>query len=244
MKITVGSNIDAIQRHLESVAKQSKFATMQALNDAAYAVRADVQAAMRSSFQGVTPYMVKSIWVRQATKLQLRAAVWPRDLGGKGYDPEHVLMPHVFAGDRKVKASERALVRIGALPAGMSVVPGKGCPLDGYGNPQRGALVKILSYLRAFGEQGYSANITDKRKSGMAKKGQRYIVSRGTGRTAHLAPGVWFVDGLRIVPMLMFVKKVSYSKRLDYFGVADAAVRRTFEPAYARRMSAAMRTAR
>lgn len=244
MKVNVTSNLDAALKSLSNVAKQSNFATMQALNDAAYAVRADVQGAMRSTFQGVTPYMVRSIWVRTATKQQLRASVWPRYMGGKGFDPEHILMPHVFGGDRKVKASERALQRIGVLPSGMSAVPGKGMPLDGYGNPQRGAMVKLLSYLRAFGQQGYSANITDKRKVGMANKGQRYIVSTGTGRTAHLAPGVWFVDGARIIPMLMFVKTAKYSKRLDYVGIADRAVQRTFATAYQKRMANAMRTSK
>ena len=244
MKVVATSNMDAVTKSLANVAKQSNFATMQALNDSAYAVRADIQAALRSGFDGVTPYMVKSIWARTATKQQMRASVWPRYMGGKGFDPEGILMPHVFGGDRKAKASERALQRIGVLPAGMSTVPGKGMPLDGYGNPARGAIVKMMSYLRAFGGQGYSANITDKRKSGLASKGQRYIISAGTGRTAHLAAGVWYVDGARIVPMLLFVKAAKYSKRLDYVGIADSAVQRTFAVAYKNRMANALRTSK
>jgi hypothetical protein len=244
MKVDISSNMDAVMKSLSNVAKQSTFATMQALNDTAYAVRADLQAGMRSNFDAVTPYMLRSIWARMATKQKLVASVWPRYMGGKGYDPEHILMPHVYGGNRKVKASERALQKIGVLPVGWSIVPGKACPLDGYGNPDRGAIVKMLSYMKAFGEQGYKANITDKKKESMKKAGARYMVSYGLGKTKHLAPGIWFVDGLKIAPMFMFVKKAKYRKHFDYLGIADAAVSRTFAPAFNRRMANAMRTAK
>lgn len=242
MNITASSNIDIVFKHLQNVAKQSNYATMQAINDSAYAVRGDLQRGMQSSFQGVTPYMVRSIWVRSATKQSLTASVWPKHNGGSGYDPQKILASQVFGGDRKIKGYERALQRLGILPSGMSAVPSKACPLDGYGNPQRGALLKIISYFRA---KGGAAAVTDtKRARGIASKGQRYIISKGMGKTHHLAMGVWLIDGSRVAPMLMFVKKVKNKKRFDYMAVSDAAVERTFASAYERRMASAMNTSK
>lgn len=242
MKVTAPSNMDAVLKSLSNVAKQSNFATMQALNDSAYAVRADLQAGMRASFEGVTPYMVKSIWVQKAEKHSLRATVWPRHNGGSGYDPAGVLAPQVFGGDRKVKAYERALQRMGLMPSGMSAVPGRGIEKDAYGSPTRTALKRILKYFES--QPRIAGERLMKKNRSPANYYRRYFVSTGAGKTHHMHPGIWLADGYRLSPMLMFVKMARYSERFKYMDIADASVKRTFATAHQKRMANALRTSK
>ena len=115
------------------------------------------------------------------------------------------------------------------------MVPGSGCQLDAYGNIKGSFLVQLASYFQSFGEQGYRANMTDKRKAklkgaGRTEQGYKtingvvYFVSHGKMRSGrggtHLAPGIWAksgVHGVMVKPIIMFVKKPHYGARLDFF---------------------------
>ena len=92
-------------------------------------------------------------------------------------------------------------------------------------------MVQLLSYLQAFGEQGYKANMLPKNRrrleKGTAKKaGRRYFVSLGRYRdaTRHLAPGIWAASGpggVDVRPVLMFVKTPAYKPRLSMQAVIE-----------------------
>ena len=82
-------------------------------------------------------------------------------------------------------------------------------------------LVQLISYFQAFGEQGYRANMTDKRKQAIHQRGgkkarfvgpvrgHRFFVAYGRDRdgarrtrkgdfdvrTSHLRPGIWAASG-------------------------------------------------
>jgi hypothetical protein len=125
-------------------------------------------------------------------------------------------------------------------------------PLDAYGNMERGEIVRILSYLQAFGEQGYKANITDKRKARLAKGtktgyGYAYFVIL-PGKRSHLHPGVWkrvhTGFGTAVLPMIMYVRKARYGKRFGFFTVAERVVAREFPRQFAEAVRQAMATAR
>lgn len=232
-------------------------AMAKALNDSAFAARSTIQKGMDTSFDRATPYIRKSVWVTPATPDRLTAEVRPTYFGGKGVDPQKILQAEVFGGSRRLKRSEVALRNAGILPAGYVTVPGAACPLDGYGNIKGSFLVQLISYFKAFGEQGYRANMTDKRKKGLAKFGKSergyktingvvYILSHGSlpggkgvhdraNRTLHLAPGIWAKSGIHgssVRPILMFVKGTNYAPRLDIFDqpVKDALAK--FEPRF------------
>src|SRR3546814_6873764 len=89
-----------------------------------------------------------------------------------------------------VCASDLALQRVG-LPGDQYAFPAAGAELDAYGNMSRGQVVRLLSYLQAFGEQGYRANATARSRARTAKvskasgyktiNGVQYFVSRGPG---------------------------------------------------------------
>lgn len=247
-------NLDRVRDTLNKLSgKQAREAYAKAINDAAYKVRREMQADMARSFDRVTPFIQRSPKVFEATADKLSASIAPTldtrnrpGTGGKvGVDPQDVLQAQEFGGRRRDKRSEAALRRAGILPAGwqsaipLSPYPGSD---DGRGNLRGAFLQQLLSYLQAYSEQGYRANMTDKRKAKLrnqqgigniaAKKvykttlGVRYFVSYGRMRGHHLAPGIWAAKGTHDVdvkPVLMFVRTPTYQPRLSMERIAQAA---------------------
>lgn len=225
-----------------------KEATAKALSDAGFEGRKVIQSEMDTSFDGVTPYVKRSIQVEKATPDNLVAIIEPKYMGGKGVDPKNILRASIFGGQRKHKASEIAFARAGILPAGYSIVPGEQCPLDNYGNIKGGFMVQLISYFQSFAEQGYKANMTIKRKANLAKAGRTeagfktingvvYFLSygklRGGRGGSHLFPGIWSKTGTHgssVKPIIMFIKRPTYRARLDFFDKPVKAVLAKFNP--------------
>ena len=228
--------------------QQAARAYAKALNDTGFQVRRAMQDEMRSVFDRPTDYILRSPRVKMATPDRLSVTIEPAYMGGKGVDPQKILQAQGHGGVRRDKRSEVALRRAGILPAGMqTAIPETPYPGsdDGRGNLRGAFLVQLLSYFQAFGEQGYRANMTDKRKRSIHKggkraEGRRYFVSYGRmrggarttakgeadGRTQHLAPGIWAAagpGGVDVRPVLLFVRRASYRVRLDMDKVAKRA---------------------
>ena len=153
---------------------------------------------------------------------------------------EKVLAANIYAGTRKHKRHEIALNRAGILPDGMGIVPGDAAKLDQYGNMTGGQIVQIVAWFKAFGEQGYKANINDKGRARIGrdkKSGQRgfayFALQQKRGK---LLPGVYqrfqTAFGSAIKPVMIFVRMPSYRKRFDFYGVADRAARKEFARAF------------
>jgi len=262
LRLDVRDNIPGAVRWVDDLAKQTAFATSKAINQTANAVRNELRREVGQVFDRPTPYVVNAMRVkRYSTKSDLRAEVGPAYLGGKGVDPESVLHAEVFGGPRRLKRSEVALQRVGILPQGFYIVPGEGAPRDAYGNVPGSFLVQLLSYLQAMGEQGYRANMTDKRKRQLAKVGKsaggfktiggvEYFVAYGNlrgGKTAHLHPGIWSrrgIHGSDVKPVLLFVRSPQYRKRFDMGAIGERTVARVFRPAFDAAFVDALRTAR
>lgn len=238
---------------------QMRQAHADALNTVAFSIRKDMQAALQSAFDRPTPFIVRAPKVFKATPDKLSVTIaptlhsessWTR--GGKiGVDPQDVLQAQEWGGSRRDKKSEVMLRRAGILPAGMqTVIPARPYPGsdDGRGN-LRGAFVQqLLSYLQLFSEQGYSANMSAKRKRAVHKgssrsAGRRYFVSYGRlrgNRSSHLAPGIWAASGTHGVdvrPVILFVKAVSYQPRISMDRIYNQRDRHAqFEKQYAYRV--------
>lgn len=234
MKIDVKVDFTKAQRLIQQLSgPEFREATAKALTDAGFEARKVVQQDMDRVFDRPTPYIRRSIQVAKATPDKLTATVAPTYMGGKGIDPQNILRHEVFGGSRTVKASEKALQRVGILQPGYSIVPGQAAPLDAYGNVRGSFMRQIVSYFQAAGEQGYKANMTAKRKAKLANVGRNasgyktingviYFVSwgklRATG-TRHLHYGIWSktgIHGASVKPVLMFVRTPSYQPRLDF----------------------------
>lgn len=239
-------NLDRVREVLDKLSgPQARAAYAKAINDAAYQVRREMQAEMASTFDRVTPFIQKSPKVFSATADKLSASIAPTldtqnrpSTGGKvGVDPQDVLQAQEFGGRRRDKKSESALRRAGILHAGwQTAIPRTPYPGsdDGRGNLRGAFLQQLLSYLQAFSEQGFKANMTDRRKrsvhKGTAKQGgRRYFVSYGKwrdNRSSHLEPGIWAASGtggVDVRPVLMFVRTPTYRPRLSMDRIAKAA---------------------
>lgn len=241
MRVTMafnGSGLANVQSQLAKLSgQQAKQAYADGLSDGGFRARREWQREMREQFDRPTPYILKSVYVRKATPERLSVEIEPTYFGGKGVDPQKILQAQEFGGPRRDKRSEAALRRIGILPAGyqtaMPAAPYPGSD-DGRGNVRGGFLVRLLSYFQAMGEQGYRANMTDKRKARLHKgtkdrQGVRFFVAYGrlrSGPTQHLAPGIWAATGTQggvVRPVLMFVRAGVYDARISRERVAERA---------------------
>ena len=230
-------------------------ASVKAVNDAGFEVRRAMQEEMRSVFDRPTDYILRSPMLKMATVDKPMATIEPEYMGGKGVDPKKILKAQNLGGKRRDKRSEVALRRAGILPRGyQTVIPAEPFPgsEDRYGNLKGGFIVQLLSYFRAFGEQGYRANMTDARRKALQLRGgagvrkvgpnigRRYILAYGKlrggarwtakgendARASNLAPGIWAVvgsSGADIRPVLMFVRAGNYQERLDMEKVGQRA---------------------
>lgn len=231
-------NLGAVREVLDRLSgQQARVAYAAALNDVGFQVRRAMQAEMGKVFDRPTSYITKSPRVQMATPDKLSVRVEPSYMGGKGIDPQKILQAQEFGGARRDKRSEAALRRAGILPSGyQTAIPTDPYPGsdDGKGNVRGPFLTQLITYFQASGEQGFKANMTDKRKravhKGTAKTaGRRYFVAYGRmrdGRGAHLAPGIWAAagpGGVDVKPVLMFVRGARYTPRLSMERVAQAA---------------------
>lgn len=257
LTVSVKSDIDRAIQGLDDIQRrQIPFATALALTRTAQKVRNAEYAELKAKIDRPTQYTLNSLFITPAKRTNLTARVWLKDEAGKGGTPANkYLGPTVFGGDRNLKRFEVALYRAGILPNGMATVPGAGVTLDGFGNFPRPLLTQILSYFRAFGEQGYRANITDKRKRALAKgnrkkniRGFAYFVLRSP--RGKLLPGIYRrtdlgAFGSEVRPILIFVPDIpNYERRIDWYGVARKTQDAVFDLEFARAVREALATAR
>lgn len=166
MKITVKANLSPALLQIRSVKRQLPFVAARALTMTGQATRAAVGAELGLKFDRPKPYVTKqAIQVHPATKqsLSVRVGVGIQyDAPSKGTPYAKVLDHHFTGGTRPFTKFEGALRRAGLLGIGEIVVPGTGAALDSFGNLPQGTVVKIMSVLRLFAEQGFRANETDR----------------------------------------------------------------------------------
>lgn len=245
---------DRVDQMLGNLGKQQRFAASRALNEGAYAGKVATEREISAVFDRPTPWIQKSVRYVKSTRDNLTSKVDFEAWGNKaGVTAEKVLRAEIDGGARKLKRFEVALARRGILPPGMAIVPSSAVKRDPYGNVPGSLLVQILAYFRAFGEQGYRANMTDdgRRKLAMdnEKKGTRgfvyFALQRSHGR---LIPGIYqrfqFGFGSSVKPVLFFVKVPRYRPRLAFYKVGEAAALEAFRRSYPRFLAEAMRTAR
>ncbi len=230
MKFNMSHNIDSVLRKLDALPdKQIPYMVSRALNNTALAVKGQWATDIKRDFVAPTPYTQKSPMVTQrATKQKLEATIKIRDEAAKGTPPAKYLQPQVHGGSRTLKRFERALVHAGIMGKNEYAVPGEGIKLDAHGNIRASEIVRILAYLRAFGEQGYSANTSDEKRKRMARNrrmGTGYFVVRGTEKDGHLRRGIYqrfhLGMGTAIKPVIMFVNDVRYTSRFDPMASAE-----------------------
>lgn len=214
------------------------FAVVKALTRTAKHAQQTVRDEMVRVFDRPTPYALNSTYVKPATKDNPVSSVYLKYDASKGTPATKFLSAQIDGGTRSHKRFEAALQRIGVLPDGWYVVPGKAARLDAYGNWSRGQIVQLLAYFQAYGEQGYRANTTKERRDKLRKGTKRkrgiayfaVLPSRRSSKWLH--PGIYlqtrFGFGSSLQPIALFVSASRYSKRFDFYGVIEKESRTQF----------------
>ncbi len=253
MKISIKSNIDkVISGMMDFPRNQLPYAVATALTKTTQDIAEAERREVRDVFDRPTPYTLDSFYVKPAKKSDLTSYVGIKDFAGKGTPAIKFLAAQIKGGVRKQKRFERALQSVGALPAGYYIVPGEGAKLDSYGNIDRGLIVQLLSYFKAFPEMGYRSNMTDKRKAalakGNAKKGVGGVVYFVGSPGDRLPLGIWsrhsFGHGSAIKPILIFVASAHYEALLDFYYVSEATAKAKMEGNLRASVDAALKSSR
>lgn len=182
-------------------------------------VFAALKSEMGESFDRVTPWALRGLRYRQATTGRPEVNIWLEEFAGKGIPAADFLAAEIEGGTRRLKRFEKALQARGLMPKGWFAIPGRQAPLDAYGNVPASFVVRMLSDLQAFGEVGYRANRKGDRR-GARKTNYFFVPKKGS----HLRPGVyWHMPNRMLGCVFVFVSKVSYRKRYDFYGVGRRA---------------------
>lgn len=246
IKIGLQRDVTRMAESMRSVPRdQMPFAISLALNRTAQDAVKALQGEMRRVFDRPTPFTMNSIRVRWATKRRLEAEIWFRDDMQGGTAPSHYLAPEVAGGERRMKRFELALRARNLLPPGMYAMPGAGAKLDSYGNISRGQIVQVLSALGAAEmTAGFSANRTAR---SIARRGGKKLPDYFVGRPGNgMGPlGIWQrVTGHAVKPIIIFVRKPTYTARFDVYGTIEEVAQRQFSGHLDRAIVEATATAR
>lgn len=230
-------SIEEVVRSFGVADSQLPYAAAKTLTRTGQQVKAAEGEEIARSFSNPTPYTKGSVYLQTATKTRLQARVWLKDQGSK----PSFLMPQIEGGARPMKRFETRLKMTGFMSADQRAVPGTAAKLDAYGNMSRGQINQILSQLKTAVVQGDFSNATNSKRSRAKRANVQYFVSKGPGSSRsgfagkvrgqygqHLPAGVWerrvHAWGQSVRPVLLFVNGTKYSRRLDFFGVAQRVI--------------------
>jgi len=246
--VSVKADITAAMRKLREIEqRQVPFATALALTRAAQFAKRTLVEEMRRDFRNPTPFTLNSLRVDAATKSDLRSKIYFKDFAGSGTPASKYLAPEIFGGARSAKGFERSLQRVGILPSGWFAVPADGAPFDQYGNVPAGVLVKILSQLQAFGEQGYSMNETAAQRAKRRRRpeGRYFAVLPNDPPSNKLKPGIYEKLDHSLSMIFIFTPKdPTYRARYPFFQVGEDAARSQFGVEFPKALEQALATAR
>jgi hypothetical protein len=249
MKFSITTNRKEVEAGWSKASGQMPFAISVALNKTAEHAAANIRNEMPQVFDRPTPWVLNSLRVKRATKTNLVAELAYKDKNS----PESqrtMIEPHVGGGQRHFKAMEARLWSVGLLPEGWNAAPGAAALLDTYGNMRKGQITTLLNVLGVNGEEGDSKTASRLAK-GNKKKGTygfAYWVNRvGNPQGKHLQPGVYqrvhTAFGSSLKPVLIFVKRAAYKRRLDFYGISKATIDKEFPGYFEKAFDEAMRTA-
>lgn len=230
-----------------------EIAGQSAARKTAYLVIEAEKAEMRRKFDSVTPWTLNAFRVAQGRERvqrgtlrsiagsEINAEVRVKD--GYWYRADDYLNTQIAGGDRKTKAFERALQARGVLPSGWYAVPGEKAERDAYGNMRPSQIRQILSW---FGSAemvaGSTQNMTDatrarRRRGTKTKRGFEYVAIQPNSRRGRLLPGIYrrtfLAFGSSLEPIMIFVRRVAYKPRFDFYGVGRRVVTENFSRLFA-----------
>ena len=247
MKVSIQiTGLKEAQAQLGAQAKQATYAASRALTTTAYAINDRLKKDMASTFKGgATAYTLRAFRVTKADKATLTATVALRTDNGGAALPYNKALGHLFTGGpRKFKKLEGWLRSKRLLPAGLTVAPGAGMPLDSYGNMRRTALTEMLGVI---GTQLSNLRVFRKTGAGKAQKAVGYFVIL-PGDKSKKHPGIYkrIETGKTsaITPMVLYVDPANYRKFIDLEKLGNEVVAKTFQSAFDAELARAIANAK
>lgn len=197
-------------------------AQMEAAKRTGSYVHTALRSEMEEVFDRPTRWALGGIRWRNPSSSNPVFRIWLEETPNKGIPAADFLAAEIEGGSRRLKRMEKALQAKGLMPKGWFAVPGRQAPLDAHGNVPGPFIVRMLSDLQAFGEQGYRANRKGERRG--ARRTNYFFVPR---KGSPLKPGVyWHMPNRMLGVVFVFVSRVSYEKRYDFYGVGQRAFNR------------------
>lgn len=234
------------QAMLGAQAKQAAYAASRAINTTAYAINERLKKDMSSTFKGgATAYTLRAFSVTKADKATLTATVALRtDTQGAAL-PYNKALGHLFTGGpRKYKKLEGWLRGRRLLPAGLTIAPGAGMPVDSYGNMRRAALTEMLGVI---GTQLKNLQVYRRTGAGKAQKAVGYFVILPGSKGGH-HPGIYkrmqTGTSSAITPMVLYVDPANYRKFIDLDKLGREVVAQKFQPAFDAELARALASAK
>ena len=247
MKVSIQvTGLKEVQAQLGAQAKQATFAASRALTSTAYAINERLRKDMASTFKGgATAYTLRAFSVTKAEKATLTAAVALRtDTQGAALAYNKAL-GHLFTGGpRKYKKLEGWLRGRRLLPAGLTIAPGAGMPVDSYGNMRRAALTEMLGVI---GAQLTNLQVYRRTGAGKAQKAVGYFVILPGSKGGH-HPGIYkrmqTGTSSAITAMVLYVNPANYRKFIDLDKLGREVVAQKFQPAFDAELARALANAK
>ena len=188
MQLTVAADFSTLADWSGQLSKELRIKVADSMTAGARAAERAVAAQARTKIDKPTRWTLNSVFVKPARSNNLAVAVGFKDYAVKGTPAAKYLQPMASGTPRGSKGAERLLERAGLIRRGQFIIPTGAYPLklNSYGNITGAKYVEVLSRLKALGQQGYTANVSQSARS-QGKRSQRdYFVGRPGGAAGHI----------------------------------------------------------
>lgn len=228
VEINITVDARAVTSGLTDIAqRQVPFIVSKFLNSLATDGKRLVQTRLPQVFDRPTAFTTKGVFIKAATKsVPVAQVFFPDSSEASGKDAHEYIRPGANgSGARNQKKTEYLLTRMGYLPGGWITIPGKGMPLDGYGNLSGAYYKQVIRGLGIKNTKGPPkppSAASSKRAARMSVATEFFAIAPGTNSLGNhggnLPAGVYRRTGAggRVLKQyLRFAKKAAYKQRLN-----------------------------
>lgn len=197
--------------------RQAPFALAKAMTTTVRQAKTAEEAHILSVFDKPTPFTQRAVAFSGATKTNLSASVFVKDVQAK------YLAPEADGGPRQFKSFEQQFAAGGTPEVAL---PGRGITLNQYGNITKAKIKAIARDLNTSGNT------------------KRFFAGKPKGH--NLPPGIYARtnNNHQLVPLLVFATEAVYQKRFKFSEVGTATITAEFESNMIKAWADAVRTAR